>query len=220
MERAIISKRIGEIQSELSRLQSALHALELTDVRRFPGNYESLSIDAALRGERIACRLRHLIYSTASVRKADYLNAAADALGIKIERRGGVVEITLPCLLPKKKRRQSTEFLFDALYHALDRYAAAHELPKYRACVVCFSHIYSREEPGRRIRDYDNLEQKHILDIITAFVIADDTGLLCDAYNTTELGGGDRTVISIMDKESFQEWLAGRGKDLKEIVDF
>jgi len=210
MEREIISKRISELQSNLSRLKNTLYALDLTDIRRFPENYEILSTDAALCGERIACRLRHLIYATTSVKKADYLHAAADALGIRIEQRGGVLEITLPCLIPKKKRRQSTEFLFDALYYALDRYAAAHALPKYRRCVVCFAHIYNRELPDRRVRDYDNLEQKHILDIITAFAVADDTGLLCDAYNTTELGGADCTIVSVMDREWFPQWLAER----------
>ncbi|MFR7717703.1 MAG: DUF6100 family protein [Lachnospiraceae bacterium] len=32
-----------------------------------------------------------------------------------------------------------------------------HTLPKFRHCVVCFSHIYS-EELLRQVRDYDNLE--------------------------------------------------------------
>ena len=38
----------------------------------YPDNYETLSIDAALRAERIACRLRHLIYSSTTIRKGDY----------------------------------------------------------------------------------------------------------------------------------------------------
>jgi hypothetical protein len=216
MEKQQLTKRIHTVQDELAWLQNVLYALDMTDVQRFPNRYESLSTDAALRGERIACRLRHLIYATTNIKKTDYLHAAADALGIRIEQREGVLDIILPCLIPKKKRRLSTEFLFDALYYALDRYAETHALPKYRRCVVCFAHIYNRELPDRRVRDYDNLEQKHILDIITAFAVADDTGLLCDAYNTTELGGADCTIVSVMDKGDFQGWLAERDYSVPE----
>ena len=86
------------------------------------------------------------------------------------------MEITLPCLLPKRKQRQSTEFLIDPIYFTLSQYADSHVLPKFEHCVVCFSHIYSQELPLRRVRDYDNLELKQLLDVISTFVMEDDTG--------------------------------------------
>jgi hypothetical protein len=80
--------------------------------------------------------------------------------------------------------------------------------------------VYNRELPERRTRDYDNLELKQILDMVSAFVMTDDGGLLCDAYNTTELGTTDCTIISVMDKDSFPGWLAAREKSVKSIMDF
>ena len=38
--------------------------------------------------------------------------------------------------------------------------------------------------------------------------MADDTGLLCDAYNTAELGEQDCTMIFVMEKHRFPGWLA------------
>ena len=93
-------------------------------------------------------------------------------------------------------------------------------MPKYRHCVVCFSHIYDRNLSSRRIRDYDNLELKQILDVISTFIMIDDGGLLCDAYNTTELGETDCTRVSIMDKDSFPDWLEERKNRLESITDF
>jgi hypothetical protein len=136
---------------------------------------------------------------------------AAAALGIEIERRGGALEITLPALAPKRKRRGS-DFLFDPLYYALDKYAAVNTLPGFRECVICFTHIYNRELPSRRVRDYDNLELKCVLDVITAFTLTDDTGLLCNAYHSTELGDCDKTVVSVMEKNMLPNWLAEREK--------
>lgn len=69
MNRAIISQRITSILAEIERLNNALYAMNTTDIQRYPDNYEVLSTDAALRAERITCRLRHLIYATTSIKK-------------------------------------------------------------------------------------------------------------------------------------------------------
>jgi len=220
MDRQTISKRVGLILDDLTRLQNTLYALDTTDIQRFPDNYEILSTDAALRAEKIACRMRHLIYSGTTIKKSDYMNSAAVMHGIEISYEDNIFEITLPCLLPKRKQRQSTEFLIDPIYFALDQYTNHHRVPKFKYCVVCFSHIYNRELAARRMCDYDNLELKQILDVISTFIMIDDTGLLCDAYNTTELGDTDCTKVSIMDKDSFPEWLESRKNTMKSISDF
>lgn len=220
MDKQIITQRITAILDEVTRLQSALYAMSTTDLQRYPDNYEVLSTDAALRGETIACRLRHLIYATTGIKKGEYLQSASVIHGIQIRFENGVMELTLPALLPKRKQRQSTEFLLDPIYFALSDYADRHPLPRFQHCVVCFSHIYCRELPARRIRDYDNLELKQLLDVVSTFIMADDTGLLCDAYNTTELGDADCTCISVMDKDHFPEWLEERKNRMKSISDF
>lgn len=220
MEKQIITQRITAILDDISRLQSALYAMSTTDLQRYPDNYEVLSTDAALRGENIACRLRHLIYATTGIKKSEYMQSAAVMQGVQIHCEKGVVEITLPALLPKRKQRQSSEFLLDPIYFALSDYADRHPLPKFNHCVVCFSHIYCRKLPARRVRDYDNLELKQLLDVVSTFIMADDNGLLCDAYNTTELGDADCTRISVMDKEHFSPWLEERKNSVKAISDF
>ena len=65
-------------------------------------------------------------------------------------------------------------------------------MPRFSDCVVCFTQVYDQCLPTRRIRDYDNLEEKQLLDVLSTFVMADDTGLLCDA--TTPLRWAKRTV--------------------------
>lgn len=142
MDRKLISRRIGSILDDISRLSNALYAMDTTDIQRYPDNYEILSTDAALRAERIACRLRHLIYSSTSIQKGEYLQSASVAQGISIAYENGVLEVTLPGLLPKRRQRQSSEFLLDPLYFALEQYAKEQPLPHYRNCVVCFAQVY------------------------------------------------------------------------------
>ena len=145
---------------------------------------------------------------------------AGEAHGIEVRFEDGILEVAMPRLLPKKKTRQSSLFLIDPLHAVLGQYIKEHPLPRFRECVVCISHVYDHELPDWCLLDYDNLQQKQILDTIALYVMADDSGLLCDAYNTTELGDKDGTRIYIMEKGRFAGWLSGREKDLKSISDF
>lgn len=218
MNRSVISQRITSILDDIQRLSSALYAMNTTDIQRYPENYEILSTDAALRAEQIACRLRHLVYASTNIKKQEYLTSAATMQGIDIQQRGGIFEITLPCLIPKRKQRQSTEYLTDPLTAALERYVQTHAVKRFRHCVVCFSHVYCRDLPERRIRDYDNLELKQFLDAVGAWLLTDDGGLLCDAYQTTELGEADCTRMFIMEKSRFPAWLAERGMGAEDVA--
>lgn len=65
MERKHLSQQIGQILDDLARLSNTLYAMGTADIQRYPDNYEVLSTDAALRAEKIACELRHLIFPPA-----------------------------------------------------------------------------------------------------------------------------------------------------------
>ena len=220
MERKVLSQQIGQVLDDLSRLTNTLYAMGIADIQRYPDNYEVLSTDAALRAEKVACDLRHLIFSTTGVKKADYLGSACEVQGIEVVYENDVLELTLPALLPKRRSRKSVEFVLDPLHYYLSQYAEQHSLPKYCECVVCFSHIYSQERSSRYVHDYDNLELKQILDVLASYIMVDDTGLLCDAYNTTEFGEKDCTRIFVMPKTKFPAWLSEREKGLNSISDF
>ena len=72
--------------------------------------------------------------------------------GIWIFCGKGIYEITLPCLLPKRRQSQSTEYLIDPLTAALEQYVKGHTVRRFRHCVVCFSHTYCQDLPERRVR--------------------------------------------------------------------
>lgn len=220
MDRKTITHKISEIQGNLSRLASSLHAMDSLDIQRYPDNYETISTEAALRAEKIACQLRSLLFASTNLPKEEYLAKAGAAQGIDISYAEGILSVSLPRLLPKKKSRQSGLFLLDPLGAALSEYAKEHSLPRFRECVVCISHVYDHGMPEHSLPDYDNLQQKQLLDMVALYVMADDNGLLCDVYNTTELGEQACTRICIMEKNRFMGWLAAHKNGLKTMSDF
>lgn len=82
--------------------------------------------------------------------------------------------------------------------------------------------IYGHGLPAWRLLDYDNLQQKQILDTAALYVMIDDSGFLCDVYNTMEQGEKDCTRIYIMEKNHFGKRFLEREKQLKayRIIEF
>ena len=174
-------------------------------------------MNAALRAERIACQRRNRGCLAAPGKRSGYLKEAADAHGIEISQDEDLISITLPGLLPKRKQHVNAAFLHEPLNYALQNYLTVHSLPLYRECVVCFSQIYDRNGPFDRVRDYDNLEFKQLLDTIATYIMVDDSGLYCDSYHTTELGNEDYTSVNIMEKSVFPAWLRSMNEQISDL---
>ncbi len=220
MDQHTLSSRLSRIEEELPKLANTISAMKITDTGAYGKNYEELSLDAAQRAERIACSLRNLIFAANLVSKPLLMEKTAEIHGITIIHTDSRVEITLPGLMPKRTKRVNTTFLTDPLYASLETYTKKHTLPHFTECVVCFSHVFDRTLPARRIRDYDNLECKQILDTVAGFLMTDDSGLFCDAYHTTELGNRDCTILAIMEKKEFPGWLTEAENRSNSISDF
>ena len=201
-------KRMDRAEEEAVQLLSSLY--QMAGSGKDPEAYGKFSLESSLRAEKLACSLRHLVYDTTEVKKREYLSLAGDAQGIEIRMQGGKFQIRIPRLLPKRRNRKSVEYLLDPLQGCLETYAEKNGYPKYRECVICIIHTYSRENPVSRICDYDNLEWKQVLDVLASFLLVDDSGLLCDVYHTTESGAQDETRIILMEKTMFPDWLKSR----------
>lgn len=217
MDTKIILQRISTIEEHTDKLKNSIFAMKMTDLQKYPANYEELSVDAALRAERIACQLRNLIYVAGVTSKTEYMRKAAKAHGIRIKYKDEILTIQLPGLLPKRKAHVNTAFINEPLHYALKEYLEHEALPLFGDCVVCFIQVYDQRLPLRRIRDYDNLEFKQILDTISPFVLKDDSGLFCDSYHTTRLEDSDYTSVYVMEKAAFPEWLKGQKNSISDL---
>lgn len=216
MDKKSIFNQTQKIENELTKLKNIMIALQATDFQKHGANYEELSTDAAYKAERLTCQLRKLVYMTDLTGKSDYLKLAANAQGIHISLNNGILSVTLPALFPKRKLKSNTAFLHDPLNYALQEFVRDYHIPLYRDCVICFIQVYDKALSKNRIRDYDNLEFKQILDVISTHTLIDDSGQFCDLHHMTELGDDDYTVVHIMEKSVFPEWLHSHREELND----
>jgi hypothetical protein len=58
-----------------------------------------------------------------------------------------------------------------------------------------------------RVRDHDNIEEKHVLDIVSSFCMKSDSGFYVDTFHTTRLGMEDGTLLYVMEAKKFPGWI-------------
>lgn len=212
MDKYTFLSKLTYIEEELPKLTNTLQAMKVTCTSSYEKNYEALSLDASYHAEQIACNLRSLIFAANLVSRQQLMQQISDIQGIHITHTPEKLEIILPALIPKRTQKLHTAYLIEPLHAALSAYSQSNDLPHFSDFVVCFTHIYNKELSTRRIRDYDNLESKAILDMIGSFVLTDDSAQYCSVYHSTLLGDYDHTRITILPQVIFPKWLVSQNE--------
>lgn len=185
------------IKDELIRLQNAVNAYEMTDVARYPENFEDLGMDIAMRAEAIACSARSLVGTYPRSSRKRMLHTVTQAQGIKVTETEVGYEIVIPQLLPKRRGRYNATFILEPLAFALEEFCHGKKITRLERALICYTYVYMEGTPARCIRDYDNLEAKEVLDVINAFFLLDDSGSFCELHYRTEIGERNCTHIEI-----------------------
>ena len=188
-------------QRSLIDINKKLYELEHLLPTPAPEQFIETAKSAAFLSERSTAQLRNFLFTVCGGMPLDYYLQAAEMQGIRVDMTDGILSVRLPALLPKKTRTEGFKFLQPALH------AEQQNLPHFHECTVCVEHIYDRCLPVKAVRDYDNLEMKEVLDIIALYCMTDDTGALCNQFQTTRFADSSCTIISIMQKEKFSAWL-------------
>ncbi|MCL2840329.1 MAG: DUF6100 family protein [Defluviitaleaceae bacterium] len=196
-------------------ISERLAMLAYVDMRRHPKDYFELSQQIAIDAEYAVGAIRRIIYDVDSERWGEYLLEASKALDISItQESNSMIKIIIPALVPKRKIK-GAKFIAAPLFEAVKIFVSSdmYTIPRYDKCTICITHIYDKElSTEGRIRDYDNLELKEILDIINVFFLTDDSGIWCNNYQNTALGNEDATHILIMPQHQYSNWIIAQEK--------
>lgn len=114
---------------------------------------------------------------------------------VKVEIKNDTVHIIMPNVVSKKSK---TTYVRDSLNYALS--SQLNEPLELENVVVSF--IYHFAENVRTF-DYDNIETRSILNVLTKFVIKDDSPKQMDMYQTAAFDGETYTEIYVEPKGTF-----------------
>lgn len=207
-------KTSGEVAQHLAEARSILFAYTRKNSNLQYTNFCDMVLESSKNAEKLTEKLRRLTLEVTldAQRYEDYKSDLVLIHGIELECMDGILKVSMPVLVPHRKESY-TDYLYKPLHTACQHWCIkqmemGRKTPVYTKCTVCFIHIYDETLPLGRVRDHDNYEEKHVLDILSNFFLRSDGGLYVDTCHMTRLGKKDRTVILVMDAGCFPGWAA------------
>lgn len=198
-----IEDMTGELIRQSCDLLATVRKINETDYNSEIKNFEYLTDRLEILSEKFACSVRDFARKTFVANRYEVMDKASEMQGIEVRKDGSVVIVDLPFLLPRKKGKEH-KFIGDPLWYKLEEISKAEDLKIREKAVICIIHTYDNVNKKARCYDYDNLECKKILDIITLFTLTDDAPEYCDIYQTVQLSDSDKTRILIMPTDEFR----------------
>lgn len=198
-----IEDMTGELIRQSCDLLATVRKINETDYNSEVKNFEYLTDRLEILSEKFACSVRDFARKTFVANRYEVMDKASEMQGIEVRKDGNVIIVDLPFLLPRKKGKEH-KFIGDPLWYKLEELSKPEDLKIREKAVICIIHTYDNVNKKARCYDYDNLESKKILDIITLFTLTDDAPEYCDIYQTVQLSDSDKTRILIMPIDEFR----------------
>lgn len=208
-------KTAGQVEQHLAEARSILLAYTRKNSNLQYTNFCDMVLESSKYAEKLTEKLRRLTLEvTLDTQKyEDYKSDLVWIHGIDLAYTDRILKVSMPVLVPHRKESY-TDYLYKPLYTACQHWCVKQaetggKTPEYTKCTVCFVHVYDGTLPLARVRDHDNYEEKHVLDVLANFFMRSDGGLYVDTFHMTRLGKEDKTIIFVMDSIGFPEWISG-----------
>ena len=77
----------------------------------------------------------------------------------------------------------------------------------YKTAVICFKNVYPSDYPQKCFYDNDNIETQSVINIISDYVLPDDSPEVLNHYFCSAVGSQSATEIYVVPREDFFSWI-------------
>ena len=162
-------------------------------------------------------RLIHMTYPIVDVtgRYHELIGVPGIVQDISFEREDDHLRIILPELLPKRVEGEGAFSRMDLTkaYEPMFReyFSSRETIFRYRERVaIVVTYIYDAKT---RVRDYDNIESKFLIDLITTHVLIDDAPKFCTVMYDYSYGEHSHTEVDVLPERDLCRFLKRRLND-------
>ena len=154
-------------------------------------------LDLAMQMEKLTNQTRIATVMDADIDRRHYIATVKDELNISVRDLNGRIGISMPYLLPKNRSVDSESYIIEPLVCALQGYIEKHHPEKIRHALVIIRSVYT-DDNKKLLRDNDNIEIHHVINIISTMLLVDDNML--DILLCSRVGKTTHTEIIIAEK--------------------
>ena len=154
-------------------------------------------LDLAMQMEKLTNQTRIATVLDADIDRRHYIATVKDELNITVRDLNGRIGISMPYLLPKNRSIDSESYIVEPLICALQGFIEKHHPEKIRHALVIIRSVYT-DDNKKLLRDNDNIEIHHVINIISTMLLVDDNML--DILLCSRVGKTTHTEIIISEK--------------------
>ena len=154
-------------------------------------------LNLAMQMEKLTKQTRIATVLDADIDRRHYIATVKDELNITVRDLNGRIGISMPYLLPKNRSVDSESYIIEPLVCALQGYIEKHHPEKIRHALVIIRSVYT-DDNKKLLRDNDNIEIHHVINIISTMLLVDDNML--DILLCSRVGKTTHTEIIISEK--------------------
>ena len=205
-----------QIQSDLAKFKShtSMPQDDVITLMNYIDKFERLIADKDYNeleysAECFMCNLRDILANLKQEPRKRALAKCADRMGITVQKTNGVLEVTLPMILPKKSKTKA-DYLFDPIFHAMEDFSKTESLFIKEKAMMCIEFIYDKNNKNIPRGDHDNKEVKQVIDAIASFVVRDDSDDYLSLCQISSEGDFNHTKVYVMPEKSFAEFFLNR----------
>lgn len=198
-----------EIQKDLAKFKNHAPKREVDAAKllRYMDKLERLITDENYPeleyiAECFMCAIRDIMANVKQESKKEILIKCADSMGITIQKKDDILEVTLPIILPTKAKAKA-EYLFEPLFFAMENFAKSEEVFINEKAMMCIEFVYDKNNKNIRRGDHDNKEVKQVIDAISSFVVPDDSDNYLSLCQISSEGEYNHTKVYVMPERCF-----------------
>ena len=154
-------------------------------------------LNLAMQMEKLTNQTRIATVLDADIDRRHYIATVRDELNITVRDLNGRIGISMPYLLPKNRSVDSESYIIEPLVCALQEFIEKHHPEKIRHALVIIRSVYT-DDNKKLLRDNDNIEIRHVINIISTMLLVDDNML--DILLCSRVGKTTHTEIIISEK--------------------
>ena len=154
-------------------------------------------LNLTMQMEKLTNQTRIATVLDADIDRRHYIATVKDELNITVRDLNGRIGISMPYLLPKNRSVDSESYIIEPLVCALQEFIEKHHPEKIRHALVIIRSVYT-DDNKKLLRDNDNIEIRHVINIISTMLLVDDNML--DILLCSRVGKTAHTEIIISEK--------------------
>lgn len=204
----------AQIQNDLAKFKNhtSMPQDDVITLMNYIDKFERLIADEDYNeleysAECFMCNLRDILANVKQEPRKRALTKCAERMGITVQKTNGVLEVTLPMILPKKSKTKA-DYLFDPIFHAMEDFSKTESLFIKEKAMMCIKFIYDKNNKSIPRGDHDNKEVKQVIDAIAPFVVRDDSDNYLSLCQISSEGDYNHTKVYVMPEKTFSTFFS------------